>query len=69
MSKWFFCYKFFWQKNFNINLTTFCIFRYRKLSGKEGKLEGEAPAFGINMGLRLPGIVKVGDPVFVGIVY
>jgi hypothetical protein len=30
------------------------------------KVEGSAPAFGINLGLHHHGIIRVGDSVFVG---
>ncbi|XP_021919375.1 mitochondrial amidoxime-reducing component 1-like isoform X2 [Zootermopsis nevadensis] len=41
--------------------------RYRKLTDPTKlKVEGSAPAFGINLGLHRKGIIRVGDNVFVG---
>ncbi|XP_067015847.2 mitochondrial amidoxime-reducing component 1 isoform X2 [Anabrus simplex] len=39
---------------------------YRKLTGPEVKLEGDSPAFGRYMALRHAGLVRLGDPVYVG---
>ncbi|XP_046672603.1 mitochondrial amidoxime-reducing component 1-like isoform X1 [Homalodisca vitripennis] len=41
--------------------------RYRQLKSKEEReLSGSEPVFGLYAGLHIPGIVRVGDPVYIG---